>query len=202
MASSKGTMETLLAYYWQDETEMLKHDERVQPSPSQFEMLKKWQEVFALLIEGRTPIQVRKHMQEKYQVSEQMAHRYISDAQMFFTEIDSIQKEPFRNVQVRKYQHMIQQLKIESGMVDNPAWEGEGDEVHPKKLSLIERDIAWHLIVEIEKRLDKITGLEEKDGIDINKLIQELSIPEVVISDDPSVLNIDNYQEAEETDED
>lgn len=198
LASSKSTMEILLAYYWQDPSEMAKHDKPVEINESQRETLKRWQEVFGLLLDGKTPMQIRRHLMKKYDIGETMSHNYVNDAQVFFAEIDAVQKEPFRHIQVRKYQHMIQRIKVECGMDDNPDWEGPEDDKHPRKLSLIERNEAWAIIVELEKRIDKITGLEDKDAIDVKKLIKELEIGDVILSDDPKALNIDDYQDCEE----
>lgn len=156
----------------QDMVETLDHDDLLELTPEEHEFRVKLENIYGMLTSykhPRTTREVRNIVMRWKDVSVHQAYRMVRQAQELFGEVDTTQKQVMRVMQTEILKQAIKEVMADPNIES-------GFERHK-------------LILDINKEIDKINHLEDKDVLDLNQLREMLQLPDTEFTTDPDALN-------------
>ena len=155
---------------------MLPHDDLIVLSDDEEKKVARYKAIFSMLIQHGSEIRVARLIEKLYRLNYRQARNLINQTKDLFCDIQATNKEAMRVLQIERRRQMVREV-----MAD-------------KDLSADQRHHLRHVI---ELRIEKIAGLEDKDAISFKDLLKQLQLPDVVITDNPAILDI-QHEEVEE----
>lgn len=153
-------------YYFQQNTQLLPHDEEIILTEGQHEKRKKLQIIWTKLITLPRE-QVIEDISREHAVSDRQARNLVRQAQELFGEVQRVNKLADRSLRVAQREAIIQLIK-EDDMLD-------------------EKD-RYDLIDKYMTAIEKMSDLYKPDEMTTEEILDKLKLPDVVISTDPKVL--------------
>jgi len=164
-------LDKIKLWYFQEDADLLAHDIPITLTKTQELRRERLELVWGLLIQ-HSQEKVLKLIKDQFNgIKDRMARRYVRDATELFGSITQIKKDVQRALMVAKREAIITEIKSD-----------EVIETH-KKQELIHK----HL-----ERIEKMQGLDNEDTLSLEEIVERLELPEVELSLDPAVLEINH----------
>ncbi len=169
--------ERILKWYMQQEVSLLAHDDAVVLSPEDDDMREKLEIIFSMLTDVRklrSQVQVAKQLTKMWRnshgkpITYQYARQLINDAQFVFGQAEKLDKQVMRVIHIQLRRNAINHIQTNPGIEDKD------------KAELVDRHLS---------RIEKIGGLEDKDTIDLKRVLELLQLPDAEFTEDPAALD-------------